>query len=1384
MLRFTYIFLLLSFVNGGLFAQNKLHFSHLGTEYGFTIDKANTIVQDKKGFIWIGTWNGLNRFDGYKCVTFQPEFHDSTSISNREITELMVDSKGNLWIGTSNGLNYMNLETDEITRYEFHDRILSLAEDRDGNIWIGTWTGGLSKLDVSSQKISTYLANEIISDILEDSRNNLWIATYNGLLRFFPETGEFTRYLPHPGKNSLSHSTVLQLAESKDGYLWIGTWGGGLNKAEISPDGTLRHFSVYSAGNNPSNLSDNVIHRLFYDQYNNLWIGTWNKGLNLLEYDQQQLPPDQAKFMVYQEAPDNPGSLSGNGIGALYVDRAGLLWVGAAKIDRASIVNKGLKRYVLPSEKDNLFNKVHVKNFATYKNQLWIGTDYNILQYEKAGDIYILKEQYEEQQYQYKNRTYTAYSILDMFADSSGLWMGTEDAGIIHYPFTRDLKLDKQSRTFLNSATQPALPGNKISELSPSKIYPGVIWAGSMENGFAKLQKMPDGKIVAERFDASINSEALSNNNIRALCEDRNGKVWIGTQNGLNCFDPNTNRSGKYFYSAADKNSVNDNVINAILEDSRGNLWVGTNSGLNKKIVLQDAKGNESVKFQGFPEADYLSNEFISSLQEDNSGHLWIRMYRGIIKFDIDKETIAGKYFSQDYKNDRLERNADLKLTDGSLILANQSGFVTFSPDSILMTLLPPKVEITDLLLYNTSISLLANKQKQYGITTTIPYADQIKLSYKDKMVTFVFSAMDYKTPEKNIYHYQLEGFDDQWKVSEGHNSATYTNIPPGTYAFKVKAVSADGLQSQEVTAMTVFISPPWWETGWAYLIYSLLAIGMLYLFRRYSILKAREKNQLAFEKMKIEEQQRLNEQKSLFFTDITHELRTPLTLIMGPSNELLADRDLNPHAKKQAELIKNSVYKLLRLVNQLMEFRKIEKGVLDNLYRQPCNLNRLLHEVYESFQPMAESRKIDFSVGFEQDPILASIDPEKIEKVLFNLVSNAFKYSFDGGKIALYAKVTTDHPGKSVAVIEVKDSGVGIAREFCEKVFEKFFQIHQVRTQSTGGIGLFLAKALVEQHNGTIELDSEVGKGSCFRILLPSNPELKEKLAIAVADTQAEEVLPEEEPGTNNILPENIQAAPPEDQLSVLVVEDDVDLNHFLVSGLAGNFNVSRAFNGKEALEILKKQSPDLILTDIMMPEMDGFEFCQIIRKNINLSHIPVVFLTAKTMQEDEIKGLKLGAVAYLYKPFNLTSLKLIINNLLLNQKQIQEKIRTQQLLQPEYIELSSLDEEFLKEAVEAVNRNLDNSDFDVEAFSSELKVSANQVYRKIKALTGQTANEFIRTQRLKVAADLLLQRKRSISEIIYMVGFTSPSYFSRCFKEFYGCTPKEYTGHTKSRN
>lgn len=1370
--KFVYL-ILLAFLALSTNAQRKLDFQRLSIDDGFTSSRANTIIQDRKGFIWIGTWNGLNRYDGYQCKIYRPSYHDSTTISNREVVELLEDHSGNIWIGTSSGLNCLNPSTEQLKRFEFENRIISLYEDHENIIWIGTWNAGLYKLDPASGQIDHFLTNDIISDIYEDSRNILWLATYNGLVNFDRNTGGYVRYLPNNEHNSISHTVVTQIIESNKGNLWVGTWGGGLNKVIVHPNKDETQFIHYKNQSRANSLSSNVVYRVYYDAYGNLWAGTWDGGLNLLEPDEQIKDPKEASFYICKNDLSDPYSISGNNITALFVDRSGVLWVGSSNIDRASITKTGITRYKTNQIVNGRYIDKAVRSFGKDGNNVLVGTTKDVLQYKKINDSYKMVKSIENLSYSYHNQQFTTNSVLSILKNYEGLWVGTEDAGLLFFKNETPTQGINSTYRFLNSATSPALPGDKICSVVESKKLDNVYWIGTQEHGFAKLTYQ-NNQFSVTNYQTGKTENTYSDTNIRAMLEDRNGKLWIGTQSGLNYYDPASGNFQQFYFSIDDTSSINDNVINVLLEDYSGNLWIGTNSGLNKKVEKKEPDGSTHISFMGYPNVKYLGNEIINNILVDDDQKLWLSLYRGMIQFDPDSEIIRNQYFNKDFQNVIINRGAALKGDDGTFFLGGGNGFLSFHPDNLFKNSFPPKVCITDLQIYNESFDDLKQTVKRYKNPEAISYTNSVNLSYKDAMLTFVFSAMDFKNPDKNKYTYFLDGFDKQWNEVGSRNTATYTSIPPGNYTFRVKAANNDGVWSQEPATLQVHISPPWWKTIWAYIAYIIIILGLLYFFKEYSIVEATEKGKLAIEHMKNEEEHRLNELKSQFFTDVTHEFRTPLTLILGPAKELVNNTNLDSYSSRQAELIKKNAHKLLQLVNQLMEFRKVEKGRME-LLPQKTNIIQLIDGLYDSFKPMAESKEIDFRLNYRKQEILINVDVEKFEKIIYNLVSNAFKYTEDGGQISINVDSCVDTKlGKSL-IIEVEDTGIGIAEENKDRVFERFFQANQKRTQSTGGIGLYLTKNLVELHSGVIELESELGKGSLFRVTIPDNNE------------EHQSSLSYQEPSDNNRdqdaanqneedQAEKTQTAEKKNAPTILIAEDDEDLNEFLVSGLSNIFNVIATFNGKEALEQAHKQNIDIILTDIMMPELDGFELCKILRKDLSTSHIPVVFLTAKTMKEDEIKGLKLGAVDYVYKPFNLVSLRLKIQNILENRKHIHERMRANQIMEPETIELSSLDEIFLKEAVEAVNKHLDDSTFDVEKFSQEIGISTNQAYRKIKALTGQTAKEFIRNQRLKIAASLLVQKKRSISEIIYMVGFSSPSYFTRCFKEYYGCTPKEY--------
>ncbi|WP_291856494.1 two-component regulator propeller domain-containing protein [Marinilabilia sp.] len=1342
------------YISAGVSGQKLYDFDALTIEDGFTSSRANVFMQDSHGYIWIGNWNGLNRYDGYEVKVYKPRFHDSTTISNREVVSLLESRNGNIWIGTSDGLNCLNPRNDQIRTFEFHNRILALHEDTEGHIWIGTIGDGLYRLNPETGFQEHFFAVGGIRDIYEDRHQNLWLASNFGLISFDPETGSYQRYVPgEDPTDGPANSTINQIVKGKGDDLWVGTWGGGLSRVTLHDNRDSIKFVNYKINN--SSISSDVVFRLFYDDFQNLWIGTWNEGLCLLPPEEQEKSASEASFQVFKSNISNPYSISDNNITALFVDRSGLLWVGSTKIDRTCVVAKGMNRYNTCLITNGTVTRNTVRSFAGEKNDLWVGTYRKLSLYNRDGTQLKESQKLMPIAYKYKGIDFRSYSVLALEKTKNGLWIGTDEAGLLFFRGARayDFVGDFQ---FFNTETELSLPGNKVNSIVQSSVNPQWVYVGTQQSGFAKLTMSPDYEVIeTKKFVADNGAAALSDNNIRALLEDSAGRLWIGTQNGLNCYYPETDEIVSYFYDNSDETTINDNVINVLFEDGKNNLWVGTNSGLNKIIANHSA--GEKFSFKGFPSQDRIGNELVTNILADKKENLWVGFYRGMVVFDTETEQVDSVLLLSEYQRTIVEINSAYSASDGSFFLGGGNGIFAFHPDRLKIGSAPPVVEITDFLVFNERVNASAGTDGNQDLRLD----SALHISYKDDVCTFVFSAMDFKSPLKNTYSYMLEGFDKDWNQVGNRNTATYTNLPSGEYTFKVRAANSDGIRSRKATTIGLLVSTPWWKSSFAYAGYGLVLFGLLYFFKAYSIVEAKEKGEMLIEKVRYEKENELNVMKSQFFTNITHEFRTPLTLILGPAQELSNRHDLQGTVKNQITLIQRNAQRLLRLVNQLMEFSKIERETID-LILDECNVNKILNELYDSFSGLAASRSFDFKVQQPEEEIIANLDKDKFERIFFNLVSNAFKYSDDGGSVIVKTRIGETSKLTKDLIVEVIDEGYGISSENQEKVFDRFYQVHDNPTQSTGGVGLYLTRIFVEQHGGYIELESEPEKGSCFRVVIPFQEAIPKQQNIQGKELKS---------------PDSMVVPPLKtDKPLVLVVEDDSELCDFLIGGLSADFEVKVAHNGLKGLEKIHEVFPDIIVSDIMMPGMDGFEMTKKLRKDVSISHIPVVFLTAKTMREDEISGLKLGAVDYIYKPFDMVALKLKIRNILETRRQMQESLRKTQLLQPKQIKLPSLDEKFLTTATKAVNKHLDNSSLDVDLLSREVGMSANQTYRKIKALTGQTAKEFIRNQRLKVAADLLLQKKKTISEIIYMVGFSSPSYFTRCFKDYFGSTPSDY--------
>lgn len=1361
------ILILLGFYST-LFSQQSLSFERMSTEDGLSANKANAILQDKDGYLWVGTWNGLNRYDGYSFQTYAPILRDTSSLSNREIVALLEGKDGNIWIGTTSGLNCFNIDSEEITSFPFSHRIISLCQDDNNNIWVGTWNDGLYILNPKNGSSKHFFTTDIISDISKGKDGNYWIATYNGLIEFNTKTGINYRYLPDGTTNSLSNQTVTQVKCAKDGSVWIGSWGGGLSKLTKDNENNKAIFQHYKSDpTNPTSLVSNVIYRIYIDEFENIWCGTWSSGLCVLPQKEQSKALDQAVFISYKNDNQDPNSVSGNNISALFVDHSGMLWVGAQTLDKSYILNSSTTTYKhkYTYEGQSLANTSRSLLFDD--NQLYVGSLHDLYIYDYKDSSFEINTIVTKPSYTHANTYFESTSILSLAKNKHGLWVGTDDAGLLLYD-SDDLSAKKPrlKRYFNSITTSCPTAGNKISCILASKKDPNTIWTGSLQNGVTRIQY--DGTSSSSKIIRAGNSaQNISSNDIRVIQEDRDGIVWIGTQNGLNRYNPKTERVQKFFYSQKNTNSINDNVINCIFEDDNGTLWIGTNTGLNKKITMTNSDNKEYIAFKSYPNLKQIGSGIIGHILQDIYGMLWVKPYHGLFRFDPYNERIVRDYSNKEFSTVNIEGNAKAQSPEGIICYGTNEGFITLHPDDLTNKSRVPKLTLTDIKVSNRSIKSESD--------VAIPHLHDYRLSPSKKTITFEFSAMDFKSPNNNQYTYFLEGADDTWHNIGKQNSITFNSLKHGKYTLHVKAANSDGKWTDKALMINLRVLPAWHQTLVAQIAYILLFIIILYFFNKFSVIKAKEKSRLMLELVKSEKEQKINELKTLFFTDITHEFRTPLTLIQGPAEEIMNQENISPYIAKQADLILRNSNRLMRMINQLMDFRKVDRQKMDILW-QKCTITDILKDVYDGYKGVALSRRINFTLNLEKDNVTAYLDTDKVEKILFNLASNAFKYSNDGGDIEINFILQEKEDTIESLIIEIKDDGIGIAPENQERVFERFVQTHQKKTHSTGGIGLYLSKTFVEQHNGSIELTSELGKGSSFKVTLPYRDVPLEEDGSSVVNKKPIIIDNESNKKHENLSFNTLENTEETAKPKLLLVEDDYDLNNFISSSLSAEYQVITCYNGLEGYKLAQNQLPSIIISDIMMPELDGFGMCKRLREDINTSHIPIIFLTAKTMQSDQLKGLQLGAIDYINKPFNFSALKLKINNIIEARKNFQQGFKASNILDPTVPELSSLDEKLLKDAVEAVNANIDNPEFDVERFGKVIGLSPNQAYRKIKSLTGQTAKEFIRNQRLKAAAALFLQKKRSISEVIYMVGFSSPSYFTRCFKEYYNCTPKEY--------
>jgi signal transduction histidine kinase/DNA-binding response OmpR family regulator len=993
------------------------------------------------------------------------------------------------------------------------------------------------------------------------------------------------------------------------------------------------------------------------------------------------------------------------------------------------------KHKIFSSENPELISNVVTSFEEDPSGNIWIGTD--------GGGLFLWEinnNRFIPFNPRSKSNYFPSYVIMTvkLSRNRECLWVGTYDHGLI------ELNIKTRSMRFFNSQNGK-IKSNSVTHIIEDRN--GKLWIGTIEGGVSILSNEGKTKVESENIEAFAGA--------KAFFEDTDGSIWVGGYYGVQIYHP----SLKSLTYITPDNSDIDGTVNCIFKDSKNKIWLGTRA---KGLQLFD-RGNK--KIITFSEDQGLANNIVNSIVEDQHGYLWIGTSKGISRFDPRKCSFKN-YTKEDGLQSNVTKGAGYISKTGRILLGTIDGFNTFYPQENKINSGIPPVVITDFQLAGKSLPAeMYNPQFKSNSDTS----RQITLSHDQSVFSIEFAALNFTVPEKNQYAYMLEGFDKDWNYAGYEHKATYTNLDPGEYIFKVIASNNDGIWNKKGTSLRIIITPPFWKTKYAYLLYLLILAGILYFI--YREIKARErlKNEMLFQKLSKEKMEELNQMKLNFFTNISHELRTPLSLIIDPARKINTEEVSASQMKTLSNLVYKNATRLSNLVNQLLDFRRFSGKY--KLEPQHINLIEAIKEICQSFEEKAREREIEFDLSFSTAFKNAWMDIDKLEKILSNLISNAFKFTPNGGKIQVLISTIIEKNEKRSLEIRVKDTGPGIPQAYKQKIFDLFFQVQGTTRydMESSGIGLSLTRELVSLHGGEISEEGKPGEEALFVVKLPLQFPFNEAESPETETIKEESLIPASEYSGKRTSEDS-------DVPIILVVEDNSELREYIAGDVLAGYHVEQAVSGIEGFEKASALIPDLIISDIMMPDGNGLELCGKLKADEKTSHIPVILLTAKQTDDNKIEGYRTGADAYVSKPFNSSLLNTQVENLLESRKRLRalfSKVKTSHSAEAA---ITDVDKEFLKKAEQVVLDNLSNTEFDVDSFAEKLKMSRRQFYRKFKAVTDQTPHEYILIIRLRKAADLLIAGRLNISEVGYAVGFSDPPSFTRAFRKVYGKSPTKY--------
>lgn len=1323
------------------------------------------INQDKQGFIWLGTRNGLNRYDGVNLLSFYHNDIDSLSLINNLINTIEIGDDSILWIGTYEGLSLFDPKqfifhgidyyTDNVTN-PFFGSVLSIEKGAKNEVWIGTIDNGLFKVDLKSRTLNQFrcgnkpqsICDDWVNALKYDRKGRLWVGTKNGLSLI--ENGKVTRNFASSqgNSNSLSNNYITAIEEDKDGIIWIATRSMGLHKVvETGKEISFKQIFFYNDFYTYKPVY-NVL-SLCVDKNGKIWIGTENGGLFVFN-------PLMGTTEHFINDPFNPKSVSGNSIYKIFQSDDGIIWIGTYNQGVCYYDENKIKfqHYFQNPTASNFLNCNIIKAINYLNGELIIGTDGGGLTYYNPST-----GKYTRYTRQANSNSISSNTVMCMMPEGNDrLWIGSWESGLDVF----------NRRTGSFKHYDKIKDGNDILNIehvtSFLKDKKGRIWIGTFSYGLNYYSPENDEIIHLSGKDLGI--PAFDIENIHCMLETSSGDILMGTMDGVYRL---TGLGGNlkllhYQYDKKDSLSLSNNLVITLFEDHLKQIWIGTiGGGLN---LFNPA----TEKFKRFSVADGLPENSIRAMISDKKNNIWISTNIGIALLNpknFEMKSFLG--ITLQSIGEFLMGSATVD-DNGNLYFGGSNGIIKFHPDQIKENKNIPKIYFSDFRLFNKSVEISEKSILKKHISLT----RDITLNHNQSVISIDFVALNFTEPSQNQYSYYLEGFESDWNNAGKTRSATYTNLNPGKYVFKVKASNNDGIWNTEPAILNITVRAPMWATWWAFACYIILLSAIFYLISRLYQKRLIEKELLRNERIQNQNIQELKDRKLQFFTNISHEIRTPLSMIISPLEEVLEIQDLNNEVKKKVRYASENSKLLLKLINQLLDLRKLDNSKM-GLFLSKADLNKVIGHIVELHQLNAEEKKIELIFEPLDSDSLFYFDVDKIEKIINNLLSNAIKFS--SGNNLVFIRITQKISPQKIS-IEVIDNGIGIDKSQIPLIFERFYQGKSALNKGGTGIGLALCKELAEVHKGELEVESADGTGSCFRLNFPSDINVYSGM---------ENVTIEESIKSITIEKDDLNIDDVEDEhsgnlkYSLVIVEDDPQIRNYLEEEFSGIYKTHSADNGITGQELINKLLPDIVISDILMPGIDGLELCKRVKSKIETSHIPVILLTAKIEIEHQIEGLEIGADAYVPKPFNMRFLKVLVKNTLEKRSNMYRAFSQKNVIIPSEFSTNKIDEDFLKKVIQYIETNIENTELTVDLLAQNMNLSRSQVYRKIKALTDLTANEFIRQIRLKKALQLLSEGSLNISEIAYSVGFSSQSYFTRSFKEYYGKSPSDLKGQSK---